>query len=125
MYAMTCKSMNFQIIYLLKCLRKKCILRILIITSLFVANQSARKGSLDYSPLKPLAPWHYAGVMLNSGVIIFTILSISGCNSNGAESASQPSQRSARRLARLAPRSAVLHIAQGWLRRRASVAVQR
>ena len=43
---------------------------------------------------------------------LFTILSISGCNSSGAESASQSSQRSARRLARLVP-----HLAEGWLRR--------
>ena len=35
----------------------------------------------------------------NSRLWIFTILSISGCNSNGAESASQPLQCSARRLA--------------------------
>ena len=47
----------------------------------------------------------------NSGGRIFTILSISGCNSNGAELTSQPSQRSARRLARLAPRSAVPRVA--------------
>ena len=42
---------------------------------------------------------------------------------NGAESTSEPSQRSPRRLARLAARSAAALVAQASLSRRASVAV--
>ena len=70
-------------------------------------NRRARLCSLRPHSVQTCRPYRKSGERP-----LFTILSISGCNSSGAESASQSSQRSARRLARLVP-----HLAEGWLRR--------